>query len=848
MSTVFSNKKHLKIIFGIPIFLLVFAYIFQGKFENNTVFENSFNPYLKTLPSKYISAISNSKENYSTFSVTTFQDGVIRELIVFKRTPNQDQITSDFLVKIIPSKNKKDSLNLSIINDAVLYNFRDKTYAVFRIPLPLIDIEKIHINQKLKYKNQKGWSAVLSTPFPLIEKIILPQNKSYINKDTPNLYSALYFEELNRYDIKSLPTSLAVSENSLFQVREKVSDYMLSEKLTLGKIVKPTLFWNLTNTKDQNLINLISFSGINSKEAIKYLQKFIDGKIDFESTFNIQKLAYYHAFKNLYTSGCNDDFFLLYNDINNKFEPFFVASKCLGELGKFISKPKIQNNTYLNTYILALNEVSEMDLIENNIKGNKALEERVRLMNKFFPKKIFDIDILLTNQKIINKSLSPSTAIKPEIITVNKDRMIVSILNTSSYPVYITELNHQAKKNIAYISPRPQILSGQKDTIEISLPRSFENLFVSKKNKEIGFSLPKHIYELYIGYSILGLEDIQYSNIIPYQAKQKVKEDLFREPINLKGHDGIVVNKEKKVVTFYKDSVTISSALMIPKGYQFKLRPGANINIVKGGKIISYGPLKFNGNKENPINIYSSDRKGQGLLVLSDGMESNLNYVNFNHLTFPKHGSWSVTGAVTFYESPVKLNHVSVENNSCEDALNIVRTEFTMKNSRIANTQSDAFDGDFVKGLIINCSFNNLGNDAIDVSGSELTIKQVVVSDAGDKGLSAGEDSKMIIDGVHISNSEIAVAGKDLSVVEIKNLKINNTKLGFTAFQKKPEFGPSNITVNGIVMQGVETKYLIERSSSLFVDGVKIETSQNVIDRMYGAEFGRSSAETRNSQ
>ena len=170
-----------------------------------------------------------------------------------------------------------------------------------------------------------------------------------------------------------------------------------------------------------------------------------------------------------------------------------------------------------------------------------------------------------------------------------------------------------------------------------------------------------------------------------------------------------------------------------------------------------------------------------------------------------------------------------------------------MSNVTISNTQSDAFDGDFVKGSILNCRFNNLGNDAIDVSGSDLTIKNVIVSNAYDKGLSAGENSKMYIDNVEISNSEIAVAGKDLSVVIAKNLKILKTKLGFTAFQKKPEFGPSQITVAGITMTDIETKYLIESSSSLIVDNEKIETTQNVKDRMYGVEFGRSSAETRNT-
>ena len=42
--------------------------------------------------------------------------------------------------------------------------------------------------------------------------------------------------------------------------------------------------------------------------------------------------------------------------------------------------------------------------------------------------------------------------------------------------------------------------------------------------------------------------------------------------------------------------------------------------------------------------------------------------------------------------------------------------------------------------------------------------------------------------------------------------------------------------------------YLVESTSSLLIDGKKVETSQNVKVRMYGAEFGVSSDETRTKE
>ncbi len=162
-----------------------------------------------------------------------------------------------------------------------------------------------------------------------------------------------------------------------------------------------------------------------------------------------------------------------------------------------------------------------------------------------------------------------------------------------------------------------------------------------------------------------------------------------------------------------------------------------------------------------------------------------------------------------------------------------------MENSSISNTQSDAFDGDFVTGEINSCEFENLGNDAIDVSGSDITILNVRISNAGDKGISAGENSRLQVRGTSISESSIGIAGKDLSIVLLDTISIENTKLGFTAYQKKSEFGPSRIIAKSVEMKGVETDYLIENTSTLIIGNDTIMTKQDdVKSKMYGVEFG----------
>ena len=844
-------KKSSFYLIAIPIILLIFSISIKDKSDDKFA-ANDFNPFLETLPLKYIDLLNKSKENDSTFFHAIVDTKSSRELIVFKLFPTVDQLKTNFLIKLFPYKNTlqdnvKTPLSLSLTNSGNVYNYNNKTYGVFRIDLPYVNIKRLFIRPFLNEK-EKNWKKTIYDPFTKIETAKATQVKNTNNKTNPSPYKILFQTLQTRYNLEYLPYSLKTIKDSLYEVNSGLSNYVSNKKLTIGTVKNNNLFWQRIENKSNQLLKSINFKGKNSNKANKLLQLFTKDSLTLNKTFNLEKLAYYFALNNLFTTNCEDKLYFIYNLENNNLEPFFVNSKCFGEVSDYLKAPKINDNTFLDLYLKANNEISNINIQEEIINIEDALFKQQTLINNYYPEYVFNTDILDINKRIIKKSINPSTAIKPEIISVSKEKIVFSVLNMSNYTVTINELNHLTKKRIIDINPQKQILSGSRDTISIDLPRSFENLFVSKKKKITGFRLYKHINELYLGYYIAGIDKKYFSTIIPYQEKETLEKDLFRNKTVINNHKDILIDKVKGIVTFTKKNIVISSPLIIPKNYVFKIKKGTTIDIVEGGKVISYAPLNFKGTEQEPIKVFSSDKKGQGFLVLSDGMTSQLDFVVFDHLTNLEHGFWNVSGAVTFYESPVVLNYVTVSNNRCEDALNIVRTTFEMNNCTISNTQSDAFDGDFVKGTINSSTFKYLGNDAIDVSGSDLIITNVKISDAGDKGLSAGENSKMLIKHVIISNSEIAVAGKDLSVVTIDDLNIINTKLGFTAFQKKPEFGPSQITVNNIKKTGVEMDYLVESTSTLTIDGNKMKTSENVKDRMYGVEFGVSSKETRNSK
>lgn len=120
--------------------------------------------------------------------------------------------------------------------------------------------------------------------------------------------------------------------------------------------------------------------------------------------------------------------------------------------------------------------------------------------------------------------------------------------------------------------------------------------------------------------------------------------------------------------------------------------------------------------------------------------------------------------------------------------------------------------------------------------------KMINIKNPSDKAISAGENSTITGENIHVSGGEIGVVSKDLSKINLTNLSIIDTRLGISAFQKKSEYGVASIQISKLTLKNNELDYLIENRSSLIIDNVAVKTvSNNVIDQMYGKEYGKSS-------
>ena len=260
------------------------------------------------------------------------------------------------------------------------------------------------------------------------------------------------------------------------------------------------------------------------------------------------------------------------------------------------------------------------------------------------------------------------------------------------------------------------------------------------------------------------------------------------------------------------------NTMVVPDSLTLAIQAGTQIDLVSRAKIICFGNVHFIGTKNKPIEIYSSDATGEGLIVLQTSGVNKLTYVSFSGLNTSTDPYWTLTGGVTFYEADVTMSHVKVENNSCEDALNIIRSHFIIDNLYIKNTASDGFDADYCTGVLKNSVFEHTGNDCIDFSTSEISIDGIQIKDSGDKGISGGEASTLTIANVNIDGATIGIASKDKSELDITNLTVKNATYGLAVFQKKPEYGPGIIRVKILKLEQVEHDYILEIKSLIKIN------------------------------
>lgn len=281
---------------------------------------------------------------------------------------------------------------------------------------------------------------------------------------------------------------------------------------------------------------------------------------------------------------------------------------------------------------------------------------------------------------------------------------------------------------------------------------------------------------------------------------------------------------------------TVVGDLVLPEGYGLRLEAGTELRFAPDAFLLATGPLVFDGTEAAPVILGPTGESWRGVVVLEALSPSYWRYTTVQATDAISRAGWTLTGGITFYRSPIRLDHCRILGTLAEDGLNVIGARFEFVDSEFASTRSDAFDADFGQGLIERCVFHDIGADAIDVSGSDVQVRDVRMVNLGDKGLSVGETSRLIGIGLSIENADFGVVSKDLSQVTISDVTVTDVRIaGFAAYVKKPSYGPASIIADRVVFHDipVEQQTLVQTGSWIDLDGVRIWGTDIDVEGLY---------------
>tara|TARA_B100001971_G_C18263130_1_gene589043 strand:+ start:1282 stop:3897 length:2616 start_codon:yes stop_codon:yes gene_type:complete len=600
------------------------------------------------------------------------------------------------------------------------------------------------------------------------------------------------------------------------------------------------------------------------ERAKTLFELFRQGRLESSKVFDLGKLAMLFAIVDLtghHHATHLDNLKLYYNPVTSLIEPIgydnqlilpldqesLQGENMLVELsGLPIGEPRpgwykalFNDIEFYENYIQALGKVSEKGYLDDFFrKIDVDLRHKTHILHKSYPWYNFKDakSTLYNNQAYIKGKLNPSSEllrVHYRSFSSSDQSLSLQFLNLHTLPIQITGIaindSEVIKSNsIILLQPALNPIVAQEHFI---LPEKTNFLI-------------QELDEIKVHFKVIGSDKEQDEHIIPWPY---IKDDLINHDMTIKSSsikelDFVEKGIEENELYIKVGEWDIRQNVIIPKGYKILVFPGTTLNLLDSANILSYSTIHMSGTKENPIIITSSDSTGQGMLIINARDESVLENVHFTNLSSLSQQGWDLTGAVTFYQSSVRIENCQFANMRSEDALNVIRTDYSLKNTSFLNNFGDAIDGDYTSGNVSNTSFVNSGNDAIDISGSILHLDNVFINYAGDKAISAGEKSQVDGMDIFINNTELGINSKDLSICKLKNIGIENTKVGLLAFQKKAEYGEAKIIIDNYKTINVDIPYLVEEGSKLIIDGIStISDKKNVEDMLYGSHYGKSS-------
>ena len=313
---------------------------------------------------------------------------------------------------------------------------------------------------------------------------------------------------------------------------------------------------------------------------------------------------------------------------------------------------------------------------------------------------------------------------------------------------------------------------------------------------------------------------IESQNVVtgePVDTRYEViPEGVSKETVSLHPWD-LPPEPDEQSIFLGPGEVLITQTRIYPHHVSLKILPGTTIRLGKNTSIFCYGKVTAVGTRERPIRFEAFDaKKAWGVFALQ-GKESSGSIFEQCYWA----GGSDARRNLVYYSGMVSMHGVDdliirnctiLRNYRGDDAMHLAYCkDFVLTGCFFDQARSDALDVDISTGKILYSRFVNSGNDALDLMTSETNVDQCVFSRSGDKGISVGEKSRLVVNGSVFQYCKVGMEIKDRSVVTLKTNVFRNCETAINLYKKNWRYGGGGIL-------NADTVYAVDCGTNLKKD------------------------------
>ena len=269
-------------------------------------------------------------------------------------------------------------------------------------------------------------------------------------------------------------------------------------------------------------------------------------------------------------------------------------------------------------------------------------------------------------------------------------------------------------------------------------------------------------------------------------------------------------------ITFKDQTYYVAEPLSIGQNCEVEFSPGTSFEFGPGASLVIEGPASF----PNKGTVSFTGRNGGtwGGVVFVGQKQLHVQNVFMSNSTEFTWNDRYFTGALNILNVETSTIRNSIfKNIDADDGLN-VRGGVSTITGNIFEKNRDGLDMDLGTGLVKGNIFLDHLDDGIDLgSAGPIDIRDNIIIGSGDKGVSVGEESNVIVSNNILAHNNIGLANKDGSIAALSGNFYRKNNIGVSVYKKNINAADGN-PVDGESFfkdNNVDYKFGGENSTSL---------------------------------